>query len=169
MTNEQFWKLVEKTDSCWIWHGARNASGYGSVWVNGKWYKAHRYSFLQANNYLPKMLDHTCVNPPCVNPAHLCPTTYHDNAPNLRTTHCPHGHEYTEENTRVDINGHRHCKACRKLRYPGIANKDKTHCPHGHEYTPENTLRQGYARRCRICERERGARRRDTARMCGLL
>lgn len=29
-------------------------------------------------------------------------------------THCPRGHEYTEENTRVS-NGSRHCKTCHKI------------------------------------------------------
>ncbi len=28
-------------------------------------------------------------------------------------THCKHGHEYTTENTRI-VNGHRHCRKCRK-------------------------------------------------------
>ena len=31
-----------------------------------------------------------------------------------RKTHCPAGHEYTEENTYVFPNGARHCKTCRR-------------------------------------------------------
>lgn len=31
-----------------------------------------------------------------------------------RKTHCPHGHEYSEENTYIDPDGYRHCRTCCK-------------------------------------------------------
>jgi hypothetical protein len=33
-----------------------------------------------------------------------------------RKTHCPHGHEYTPENTYVDRKGSRNCRACHRDR-----------------------------------------------------
>lgn len=39
----------------------------------------------------------------------------HGNNPCLNRTHCPKGHEYTEENTyRYPSTGHRYCKTCNR-------------------------------------------------------
>ena len=35
-------------------------------------------------------------------------------AHNAAKTHCPHGHEYTEENTYIDPKGSRRCRECAK-------------------------------------------------------
>ncbi len=83
-----------------------------------------------------------------------------------RKTHCPRGHEYTEENTYI-VNGSPQCKKCRNERAriarpasgigAGGHNKAKTHCPAGHEYTEENTsLSKDGRRACRICARANG-------------
>lgn len=79
-----------------------------------------------------------------------------------KKTHCPQGHEYTEENT-YWYKGFRACRICRKdnvyaAREPGVGqggiNKAKTHCPKGHEYTVENTYTNPEGRRwCRTCAR----------------
>lgn len=76
-------------------------------------------------------------------------------------THCPSGHEYSEENTYTDKNGYKHCRTCARERMrdnrsdgPGRGNKNKakTHCPYGHEYTKENTYINPQGRRtCKIC------------------
>ena len=34
-------------------------------------------------------------------------------------THCPHGHEYTDDNIRRDGRGRRHCRACERARWGG--------------------------------------------------
>lgn len=74
-------------------------------------------------------------------------------------THCPQGHEYTEENTYPNpTTGHRMCRACIKARNKGNANVDRTHCPQGHEYTEENTYRAPGSpnrRSCKACIRNR--------------
>lgn len=99
---------------------------------------------------------------------------YKTPVPRKLKTHCPQGHEYTEENTYV-YNGVRSCKVCRKTKtkayrksphgptvvngkkYPngiGVTNALKTHCPKGHEYTLENTsLTKAGSRVCRECNR----------------
>ncbi|MBD3004511.1 hypothetical protein [Streptomyces sp. 5-10] len=35
-------------------------------------------------------------------------------AENARKTHCPQGHEYTEENTLIQVNGWRQCRTCNR-------------------------------------------------------
>lgn len=40
----------------------------------------------------------------------------HGTHQNSRKTHCPHGHEYSAENTRRDSKGHRWCRACERDR-----------------------------------------------------
>jgi hypothetical protein len=66
-------------------------------------------------------LDHLCRNTRCVNPEHLEPVTGRENlmravsswaAKNAAKTHCPQGHPYDEENTKVKRDGGRACRAC---------------------------------------------------------
>ena len=40
--------------------------------------------------------------------------------PRPRKTRCVHGHEYTEQNTRVDNSGRRRCRACDRRRKAGL-------------------------------------------------
>ena len=83
-------------------------------------------------------------------------------------THCPLGHEYTDENTYTSSTGSRACKECRRLavrkyresdpepsdlRY-GARNRSKTHCPQGHPYDEENTYTTSRGTRaCKACRR----------------
>lgn len=175
-------------DECWVWGGALNVNGYGAFRSSGKDprnIRAHRFAYEMLVGPIPDgmELDHLCRNRPCCNPAHLEPVTGRVNimrgkgapAENARKTHCPEGHEYTEENTYISpSDGWRQCVACRanhsrktsverQRRYrerqrggesgPGKGGhqKARTHCPHGHEYTEANTIREGNRRRCRAC------------------
>jgi hypothetical protein len=72
----KFWSRVDKSggeNACWIWTGARNPEGYGSI----NWYRAsrrsHRIAYELAFGVSPESLCvlHKCDNPRCCNPAHL--------------------------------------------------------------------------------------------------
>ena len=71
---ERFWKLVKKSDNCWIWNGYVDPSnGYGSMRWNGKTIRIHRIAYLIAHKFIPKdeCVLHKCDNPLCVKPDHL--------------------------------------------------------------------------------------------------
>lgn len=106
---------------CWLWKGApHNAKGYGRFDVNRQRYLAHRYAYsVWVGDLVDEMeIDHLCRNTRCVNPQHLEQVAPEEHA--RRTdqgayqrgkTHCPAGHAYTPENTRID-GSRRHCRAC---------------------------------------------------------
>lgn len=100
---------IIKTDYCWFWTGKPNRSGYGVIGItdeNGrKLYMAHRVAYEVFAGPIPEglVLDHLCRNRACVRPDHLEPVEQLENvrrgAATERGTHCPSGHEFTEENT----------------------------------------------------------------------
>lgn len=119
---------VDHETGCWEWTASRHRQGYGSIKWRGRTRIAHRIVYQLLVGPVPAGLvtDHLCRNTCCVNPAHLEPVTPRENlvrgdAPQmarerqLSKTHCPHGHEYTDENTR-HYNGKRFCRACDRAR-----------------------------------------------------
>ena len=130
-TKEGIWERVhpEPNSGCWIWLKALNQAGYGHMTVRNKQVGAHRISYMAFKGEIPHglELDHLCRNPSCVNPDHLEPVTRkvnvrrgrageHRAAVESAKTHCPQGHEYTPENTRVRGTS-RYCKACHRISY----------------------------------------------------
>lgn len=127
---ERFWSKVEKTDSCWIWHGAISSNGYGNF-KSAKYSKSnriplstHRFAYKLVKGAIKEglTLDHLCRNHACVNPEHLEPVTIGENnrrgngftGKNYRKTHCKRGHPFDNKNVYL-FKGHRYCRECRRL------------------------------------------------------
>lgn len=71
---EAFEAKFKKTESCWVWNGTLNSSGYGIFLLTGGTpVRAHRYAYELYVGKIPdgKIIMHKCDNPPCVNPNHL--------------------------------------------------------------------------------------------------
>jgi hypothetical protein len=120
-------------NGCWIWTGNRSKS-HG--------YTPYRTIYEFVNNEVLDSsiaLHHTCFNRDCVNPSHLEKLTHsehmilhwelktdEDKKESLdrvhkKRTHCPQGHEYSKENTKIRVHsedGHEYqeCKTCHRDR-----------------------------------------------------
>lgn len=115
--------IPEPNTGCWLWIGTRRGKGYGAFRTKGRQVAAHRFAYESHIGPFPAgaVTDHRCRVRCCVNPWHLEPVTNTENvlrgigptAANAKKTHCPQGHEYTEENTTRKRLG-RHCRACNR-------------------------------------------------------
>jgi hypothetical protein len=120
----RFWRMVQKTDGCWLWMGAKFRRGYGQFrGYKGKSWKAHRFAFkLNGGELVPgEYICHRCDNPSCVRPDHLFAGTPTDNVQDC-------------------------------IRKGRLTRKRLTHCKRGHEFTPENTITRPKGKACRTCQ-----------------
>lgn len=108
---------------CVIWEGRVGTHGYG---LSGR-SLAHRDAYIEAYGPIPPgfHVHHLCEIKLCVNVDHLAAvragahSTLHGTpdgfarliSERMSTTHCPQGHEYTPDNTKVK-RGRRHCRSC---------------------------------------------------------
>lgn len=129
---ERFWNKVNlkgpipddrpHLGNCWVWTGAHVPQGYGSIQHDGRQHPAHRISWLLSYGVMPtKHINHLCRNRSCVRPSHLEDVSNRENlldspitkaTVNAAKTHCPQGHPYSPENTRVVGRGLRQCIIC---------------------------------------------------------
>lgn len=118
-----FFEISES--GCWIWTASTYSVGYGRFSIGGRWVIAHRWCYERLRGPVAgdRDLDHLCRVRLCVNPWHLEPVTRRENllrgetipALNAAKTHCPEGHAYTPENTRL-YRGMRYCRECNRVR-----------------------------------------------------
>lgn len=81
---ERFWAKVDRRGEHWMWTGAVNPSGYGTIGSGGKYGKtlyAHHVAFAIQNGPLPDglMVRHRCDIKLCMRGEDLIPGTHADN------------------------------------------------------------------------------------------
>jgi hypothetical protein len=126
--------MRDEYTGCMYWLGPQTNMGYGQISYKGKRWYQHRLSyFLFAGSIDRRDVGHRChdedptcgggIGCPhrlCWEPTHLIQQTRQENLLSGKTvpaaraaqTHCVHGHEFTEANTRIRKNGTRKCRKC---------------------------------------------------------
>lgn len=104
---EDFWSFVDKSageNECWPWKAGKTGAGYGAYYIDmgtgWRIHLAHRIAKFYSTGEWPgagSVCRHSCDNPPCCNPVHLCFGTQAENSQDMvRRGRCniknrPHG------------------------------------------------------------------------------
>ncbi len=115
-------RLVPAANGCLAWPGKKSKDGHGRVGLGGREVYVHRIAYAAVHGAIPegKEIHHRCLNPACANADHLEALTRREHVftdrpaiiAKANQTHCKHGHEFTEKNTRRLRNGTRQCYRC---------------------------------------------------------
>lgn len=118
--------MPEPNSGCWLWLGALKDTGYGRLILAGRYWAAHRLSYVLYKGPIPDGLeiDHLCRTRCCVNPDHLEAVT--------RSVNC----------SRSPII---RAQASRQQPKAAEARRNKPTCDNGHPRSPGS--------KCRECER----------------
>lgn len=135
----------DQKTGCWNWTGILDKDGYGQMKCAGARDKRpHRvaaYLWLGISLDSPLRVLHHCDNRKCFRPSHLFIGSDADNThdmcakgrhKNQVKTHCPQGHEYTEQNTYRWTNSNgvtmRQCRICRKNHFNASILRQRINC-----------------------------------------
>lgn len=127
---------LDPKSGCLEWQSTLKSNGYGefkytasvNVYKKAVAHKVY-YTHIKGEIKDGMVLDHKCRNRKCVNPDHLRVVDRKTNcmensispvALNAKKTHCPKGHEYTQENTYHYRGKSRMCIRCRKEYYVNV-------------------------------------------------
>ena len=123
----RFWPKVNKTETCWLWTGAKSSAGYGQISDRGRALYAHRLAYEWLVTPIPEglVIDHLCRVRHCVNPDHLEPVTQAENVRRGETgaassaraklqADCKHGHPFSGDNLHI-YKGRRVCRTCQSM------------------------------------------------------
>jgi hypothetical protein len=105
-------KIDSEGNECWLWQGAVQSKGYGTIQHDGRTQLVHRVAFELLKYPVPEghTLDHLCNTKLCVNPTHLEPVTRAENR--------------ARQNDARDT-----CKRGHPLRLRWRGNRTNRHCP----------------------------------------
>lgn len=122
--------MIDLTQTCIIAPGKPKKSGYHYCKINGKLWRAHRFSYIMTYGPPPPekpFILHKCNNKACWNPGHLEAGTQSENMADMlkagthsgaRKTHCKNGHKLGGDNlTNFELKfGKRRCRSCHNTR-----------------------------------------------------
>ena len=143
LTQDDFWGLIDKTDTCWLWKGPRIPANVGYGYFS--YHLAHRVMWEIENGVIPKgkLICHSCDNPPCVNPSHLFIGTQKDNMRDASQKHRLWMQQHPERVRRGDQTTFR--------LYPELIRRGEQHHSHLH---PELVPRGEKASRSKLKEQD---------------
>ena len=80
---------INPDTQCWEWNKSLTSAGYGQFSKEGRYWTAHRYSYIHTNGELQtgEIVRHLCHSTKCCNPKHLLKGTHKDNWQDSKTNH----------------------------------------------------------------------------------